>query len=300
MKFTDNSVKKQIDMIVITMTNCPPKLRGDLTKWLCEISTGVYVGNLSARVRDALWNRVCENIRDGKATMVYNAANEQRLEFRTHNTEWKVCDFDGIKLMMHPKLVDNEVKELPAGFSNASKRIIASKRRKSADADKEWVFIDLETTGLDYQKNKIIEIGVVVANKTQIIDEWSELIKIDVPLSPQITELTRITDEMLLEGVDFPIALRRLSESIKGKTAVCYNRKFDIMFLENAFAENKIEFPIGKVVDVLSLARKRVLGLENYKLESLAGFFNVMYENRHRALADCIALYRVFMKLNEI
>lgn len=287
-------------MIVITMTNCPPKLRGDLTKWLCEISTGVYVGNLSARVRDALWNRVCENIRDGKATMVYNAANEQRLEFRTHNTEWKVRDFDGIKLMMHPKCTVNEVKELPSGFSNASKRIIASKRRKSADSDKEWVFLDIETTGLDYQKDKIIEIGVVVADKTRIIDEWSELIKIDVPIPTQITELTHITDEMLSEGVELTDSLRRLSETINRKTVVCYNSKFDILFLENAFNENGMEFPIGKVVDVLPLARKRVMGLENYKLGALAEFFSITYENQHRALADCIALYRVFLKLNEI
>ncbi|MSD34231.1 type I-E CRISPR-associated endoribonuclease Cas2 [Faecalibacterium sp. BIOML-A2] len=38
-------------MVVLTMTNCPPKLRGDLSKWLCEINTGVYVGNVSSRVR---------------------------------------------------------------------------------------------------------------------------------------------------------------------------------------------------------------------------------------------------------
>ena len=38
-------------MIVITLTDCPPALRGDLTKWLQEINTGVYVGQVSARVR---------------------------------------------------------------------------------------------------------------------------------------------------------------------------------------------------------------------------------------------------------
>ena len=50
------------------MTNCPPKLRGDLSKWLCEINTGVYVGNVSSRVRDALWERVCQNLKNGQAT----------------------------------------------------------------------------------------------------------------------------------------------------------------------------------------------------------------------------------------
>lgn len=54
-------------MLVITVKNCPPKLRGDLTKWLIEIDTGVFVGNLSARVRDSLWERVCANIKTGTA-----------------------------------------------------------------------------------------------------------------------------------------------------------------------------------------------------------------------------------------
>ena len=49
-------------MVVVTMTNCPSKLRGDLSKWLCEINTNVYVGQISARVRDALWDKICENI----------------------------------------------------------------------------------------------------------------------------------------------------------------------------------------------------------------------------------------------
>ena len=54
------------------MTNCPPSLRGDLSKWLCEINTGVYVGNVSSRVRDAIWDRVCENLKNGQATLVFN------------------------------------------------------------------------------------------------------------------------------------------------------------------------------------------------------------------------------------
>ena len=51
------------------MTDCPPGLRGDVSKWLFEINTGVYVGSLSARVRDALWSRICENLSAGRATM---------------------------------------------------------------------------------------------------------------------------------------------------------------------------------------------------------------------------------------
>ena len=55
------------------MTNCPPRLRGDLSKWLCEINTGVYVGNVSSRVRDAVWDRVCQNLKNGQADYYFGA-----------------------------------------------------------------------------------------------------------------------------------------------------------------------------------------------------------------------------------
>ena len=55
-------------MIVVTLTDCPPKLRGDLSKWLFEINNGVYVGNLSTRVREELWERICGNLSSGRAT----------------------------------------------------------------------------------------------------------------------------------------------------------------------------------------------------------------------------------------
>lgn len=81
-------------MIVLSLSNCPPKLRGDLSKWLVEINAGVYVGRVSARVRDELWQRVCENLRDGRATMVFRANTEQGMDFRVHNTTWIPVDYD--------------------------------------------------------------------------------------------------------------------------------------------------------------------------------------------------------------
>ena len=89
-------------MTVVVVTDCPPKLRGDLTKWLLEINTGVYVGKLSSRVREELWTRVCENLKTGRATMVFRAANEQHMDFWVHNTTWEPVDVDGIKLIRRP------------------------------------------------------------------------------------------------------------------------------------------------------------------------------------------------------
>ena len=69
-------------MIVISLSNVPPKLRGFLTKYLWEISTGVYVGNVNARIRESLWERVTKNSTEiSKAIMVFPSDNEQGFDF---------------------------------------------------------------------------------------------------------------------------------------------------------------------------------------------------------------------------
>lgn len=124
-------------MIVVSITDCPPALRGDLTKWLFEINVGVYVGQVSARVRDELWNRIVENCKVGRVTMVYQTNNEQHFAFRVHNSDWKPIDFDGLTLMMRPvDAYSNRTPSLRPGFSKAAqhqivKRIQAAETRKS-------------------------------------------------------------------------------------------------------------------------------------------------------------------------
>ena len=89
-------------MIVLVVTACPAGLRGDLSKWLIELTPGVFVGRPSARIRDLLWERTVELCKDGRALLVYSAANEQGLEFRTHRHHWQPQDFDGVTLMVRP------------------------------------------------------------------------------------------------------------------------------------------------------------------------------------------------------
>lgn len=89
-------------MIVLVVTACPAGLRGDLTKWLAEISPGVFVGRPTARIRDLLWERTVTLCKDGRALMVHSTNNEQGMDFRTHRHSWKPTDFDGVTLMVRP------------------------------------------------------------------------------------------------------------------------------------------------------------------------------------------------------
>lgn len=86
-------------MTVVVLTAVPLGLRGHLTRWLLEISPGVYIGHVSARVRELLWERVREFVEEGRALLVYSANNEQHLEFEVHGHDWTPVDYDGITLM---------------------------------------------------------------------------------------------------------------------------------------------------------------------------------------------------------
>lgn len=115
-------------MIVLVLTACPAGLRGSVTRWLLEISPGVFVGHASARVRDELWNQVLDLLKDGKAIMVCSAQNEQRLDFRTFRHDWEPVDLDGIRLMRRPSSSALTQQRVRRGWSKASQRAHARHR----------------------------------------------------------------------------------------------------------------------------------------------------------------------------
>lgn len=86
-------------MVVIILSAAPESLRGELTLWLAEPSPGVFVGHVSARVRDELWSRVCEEIGRGRALMLYSARNEQRYDVRSWGHDREPVDVDGLVLL---------------------------------------------------------------------------------------------------------------------------------------------------------------------------------------------------------
>ena len=163
-------------IVVITMTDCPPRLRGDLSKWLQEINTGVYVGNVNSRVRDAIWERVCENLNHGRATMVFSANNEQRMDFRVYNTSWKPVDYEGIQLIRRPLPSSVTEETLKPGFSKAAKRQMVDRKRRAAEKrDGSFVLIDLKQRGFLLRRIKFLEFGAIRVRESQKIDDFSRL-----------------------------------------------------------------------------------------------------------------------------
>lgn len=88
-------------MLVVVVTNAPPRLRGRLAAWLVEIRAGVYVGNYSRRTREMIGEQVLLGLGPlGDAVMVWRVPNDQGYEFRTAGQNRRMpVDFDGLKLV---------------------------------------------------------------------------------------------------------------------------------------------------------------------------------------------------------
>ncbi|MDQ3460509.1 MAG: type I-E CRISPR-associated endoribonuclease Cas2e [Deinococcota bacterium] len=87
-------------MVVIILEKVPKSLRGELTRWMLEVGTGVFVGSVSAMVRDLLWQKCTEKRRAGRCCQLYRTNNEQGFAIRTHgDTNRTAVDFDGLTLI---------------------------------------------------------------------------------------------------------------------------------------------------------------------------------------------------------
>lgn len=90
-------------MVVIILESVPTALRGELTRWLIEPHPGVFVGHLSGMVRDKLWDKCCQKVKEGGALQLWSTNNEQRFAMRTFGTTRReLVDFEGLQLIRLP------------------------------------------------------------------------------------------------------------------------------------------------------------------------------------------------------
>ena len=307
---------------VITLKKVPDSLRGDLTRWMQEISTGVYVGNYNFKVREYLWKRVVETVGNGEATICYSCRNEIGYSFGTCNTERKVIDFDGIPLVQIPVETISEDKNdgKQLGFSNASKFHQAKRMttvRPNATLNKEtdknasatmngsrsddqsivdFVFLDIETTGLDSDSNHIIKIGAIrVSGEKEI--EFHRLVHENIHIPDAVRILTGITDDMLQEGMTLEKSIRDLAAFIRNAVLVGYNISFDIRFLNKAFEKYSMGPISNKTLELIREAKRRNSFQRDYKFETTLKEYGISQSVPHRALEDAKLLKMLYHQM---
>lgn len=316
-------------MVVITLSVCPAKLRGDLSKWVQEIDEGVFVGRLSARVRDELWKRIETGLEpNSRALMIYSHNNVQGYLIKTIGTKWTPIDVDGLVFMQRPltpteeqrilgsykpkrnsiEITQQVTKHVSTTHSSARKINVDKKTKcllKYIDEGysrfADWyVVVDIETSGLDVETCDVIEIAAIEVKNGCIEDTFEALIKIEKPLPELIVEMTGITDEMLRTGgIDAHEAMNSLIGFIGDRPIVSYCSHFDFKFLYALCEKCSLPKFSVEVMDAWRMAKASELSVENYKLSTLAAYFGIDYSHAHRAMPDCVITMQIFDKLNK-
>jgi DNA polymerase-3 subunit epsilon/ATP-dependent DNA helicase DinG len=160
------------------------------------------------------------------------------------------------------------------------------------------VSLDIETTGLDPERDAILEIGIVRFRGEEVLDEWQGLIDPGRPIPQKITELTGIDEAMIKrEGKSLTEGVRAADRVAGRDTIIGHNVAFDLGFFK------KLKFPPpfsnNASMDTFELASILVPHAGRYSLGSLVKELGVELTDAHRALNDARATHQLYLKLFE-
>lgn len=172
---------------------------------------------------------------------------------------------------------------------------VADKGQKITD---KCVVFDLETTGFSAAKNKIIEIGAVKVENGEIVDRFSSFVNPGEPIPYRITQLTSITDDMVMDAEPIDDVLPRFIDFIGDAYLVAHNASFDTSFIMENCARLGITYDYTHV-DTVELARLLLPHLPKYKLDVVAKDLGVSLENHHRAVDDAECTAEIYLKLQQ-
>lgn len=163
-----------------------------------------------------------------------------------------------------------------------------------------YVIFDLETTGLYADRgDSIIEIGAVKMKNGEIIDEFNLLVNPGRKLDSKITEITGISDDMLVGKKNEKEAVLEFIDWIGDLTLVAHNAKFDISFINRAYREYNLGELKNNLIDTLGLSRYLESNQRYHNLATLVKRYNIEWDedNHHRASYDAKGTALIFYKM---
>ena len=170
------------------------------------------------------------------------------------------------------------------------------------DVNEPIVVLDFESTGLNTQTDRVIEIGAVRLVNGTVADSMSVLVNPKQPLKAKITEITGINDRMLADKETAETAIPALMDFIGDSPIAAHNANFDASLLKAELRRLGRSFD-GPVLDTLTLSRKLYPEMKSHKLGSVCKQLGVSLKNAHRAVHDATAtaqcLARMFRDAKE-
>ena len=162
--------------------------------------------------------------------------------------------------------------------------------------------LDMETTGLDHEKDQIIEIAGVRVRDGKVVDEFECLVQCGILLSDIIQDLTGLNDEIIKrEGIPLSEAVHGIIKFFGDDCLVGHNIAFDVRFLQKACKNLNVDLPDIKAIDTVGVAHEAISNpVANYRQETLIKYFGIATKQSHRALPDAHLAAQLYLKLNEI
>jgi DNA polymerase III subunit epsilon len=176
----------------------------------------------------------------------------------------------------------------------------ATPARAAILSELEFTVVDVETTGWAPDEASITEIGAVRVRAGRLVAEFSSLVNPGMPVPAPITELTGISDQMLISAPPVAGVLPGLLAFARGSVLAAHNAPFDLRFLTAACTGMGLDWPGFEVLDTVRLARHLMATPEEVpdrKLATLARFFATPVRPSHRALDDARSTAAVLGRL---
>lgn len=166
------------------------------------------------------------------------------------------------------------------------------------DPDQIYVVVDVETTGGRPPNDRVTEIGAVKIQRGQVIAEWSSLINPEKHIPGFITQLTGISNDMVVDAPRLAEVADSLADFMAGAIFVAHNVNFDYGFIAAEFRRLDRRFRHPKLCTCASM-RRFFPGLSAYGLANLCREFHINLKDHHRALADARAAAELLILINE-
>ncbi len=276
-------------MTVITISNSTNSLRGDLSKWMQEIATGVYIGNFNTKIRDRLWDRVKRDIGKGYATLSYRVNNEIGYEFKTYRTNREIIRYDGIPLVLISNACENQkIDEVEFGFSNSYKNRKIKKIQKYKNNQKKLLRKKYIVLKVFHTDESIIT--QVMALKVNLGDIENEKLILNFNV-----EQSKIENEYS-EGI-----LKSLSEFItfiEDLPIIGYSLRSDIDLLNIELVKVGRSKITNNKYDILRFVKKHNMFINDYKFGNVIKEYGVEKKDYSELTNHVDLIYELANKVN--
>lgn len=162
----------------------------------------------------------------------------------------------------------------------------------------DYIALDVETTGLNPAKDRVLEIGAAKISGGKVCETYQTLINTGVPIPLRIQQLTGITEEMQRKGKRAEQAFPEFLEFCGNLPILGHNVQFDFGFLKQTAANLGLPFE-KEALDTLKIARRLLPDLPSRTLPAMCAHYQVNPGNSHRALDDALSAHEVLRKLWE-